>query len=919
MAVFSFLFGGGTSSSSSNKRSSSSYPTSSPYPPSSHNAPNGEYDDVALGGPSGSSSAYPPSRPSFSAPTATAGSFVGGGGTGGYSVEASYPPLPSFSRPSGSFSHASPATPGGKYPPLHQTFARLESLLASHSPLLLDSLSPPLPYGRSDEALLSLQRAIAPYTLPQAVIDSYLCHDGQDSLALGGGGGGGGAGAGKSDVGLVYGLWWLPLERVEEEWRFWRRLEAAGGLVGAGVGGDAFSASSSAAASSRMGGRAHPYRPEEEYEQGRAPGEAEEGDLEGMSAFPPGWVRARYSHPGWLPLLTDRCGNYIGVDLDPPPPSPSPSSPTAASSSSSTPPSHSRTNSSSLNNHGLGVTPSKAYGQPGQVIAFGREMDDKVVLFPGDGPGGWARFLAAFVDEVERGEVARLGEGRGSAEGRWGDEESGRVGGGGSSGEEGEGAGAWDDGGDGLGERGYFESAGVYGDEGEDVAGRGGARAAQTWILRAPSRRLAAQLSLLSDGGGGMVGLLAERSRRKWRSLGVGTRVVAPAGPGVNGREPLKVVVPNGAAAVAAGEEEEPKSAATMKAGVFSEGQNGQNGDEGGQENQAPPLQPSSSSSRTSSPHPLAPIDTAASNVGASSSNVELTFSPPSPTATFKPPALPSSSSSQPDRRTSHDSSRSRTSSSHDGSQYLQQPSRRSSGSAAQQQHQQQRRQPRRPPPPPAAPIGLPTFSELDFSDALADPAAVSTAGYGGRGAVPIPTATWLLNDGAERSNLVSSSSHPQGPGGGGGLMSRLSFGSAGPTPTRESLLPMSRPPSAAAASPPSGSPSRHSSSSSTAGGGEHHAIPVHSREATGESDTPYHDDEGTDDVPLRVPDERSRSTTALVSSSSGGEGVEGSPPTSPTETLEVVVESEGEGGGGGGVKRGASPGDQPYGEREGR
>ncbi|KAM0745893.1 hypothetical protein T439DRAFT_276336, partial [Meredithblackwellia eburnea MCA 4105] len=148
------------------------------------------------------------------------------------------------------------------------------------------------------------------YYLPTAVIESYTLHDGQDPFA-------------SCQEGLVFGLRWLPIDEVEQEWNFWRAFEQAGGR-GAG---DEFAS--------------------------------------GMSSFPPGWVRSRYSHPGWLPLLTDRAGNYIGVDLDPPPPPPA---------------------------------------SPGQVIAFGREIDEKVVLFPGDSSGGWGRFLAAFVDDLSRGE-----------------------------------------------------------------------------------------------------------------------------------------------------------------------------------------------------------------------------------------------------------------------------------------------------------------------------------------------------------------------------------------------------------------------------------------------------------------------------------------------------------------------------------
>lgn len=409
------------------------------------------------------------------------------------SVEASYPPLPSFSRPSDSripteFSPSSAFSPdtnadpstrasAARSPPVRATFARLRALLDAQSPALLDSLSPPLP--STDPALASLKAAIAPYRLPQAVIDSYLlAHDGQDVLALGGSASGGASGgASLGGLGLVYGLWWLPLDRVEEEWRFWRRLEEAGGLVGAGVGGDPFAANAAEAANrSRHASRTHPYIPEEaESAQastsgGKAPagGGADDGKgtlMQGMASFPDGWVRNRYSHPGWLPLLTDRCGNYIGIDLDPPPPPPA-----------------SRSEGSGA---GAGAARQRGYGQPGQVIAFGREIDEKVVLFPGDGPSGWARFLAAFVEDLEKGEFARLGErpttrdatGRRSdwrAGAQWSDEEHSGLGRNGSDGSD-EG---YDGLGDGLGERGYFETN-LYGDE----AVGSSARTAQTWSV----------------------------------------------------------------------------------------------------------------------------------------------------------------------------------------------------------------------------------------------------------------------------------------------------------------------------------------------------------------------------------------------------------------------------------------------------
>lgn len=412
--MFSFLFSGNkkhsapaSASHPSNHRSSRSrdvtWPAQGP-------ATDGDYDDVSLErGVSGQPGA---ARQSFSAPTATRGSFVGGAenGAGASTIQSSYPPLPSFSRPS---------TTNG-YPALRTTFERLSAILAEQSPSLLDSLSPPLP--STDPGLSSLLHAISPYYLPPSVLESYALHDGQDPFA----------GGGASTAGLVWGLWWMPIDQVEQEWKFWRRLEDAGG--GSGLG-DAFSANTAGA---KLRTRTHPYV---EDGQGQDEDTAEGGGttMQGMSSFPEGWVRKRYSHPGWLPLLSDRCGNYIGVDLDPPPPLPSTSS-TAS-----------------------GGRSGRAYGQPGQIIAFGREIDEKVVLFPGDGAGGWGRFLAAFVDDIAKGEFARLGEGeelrRIGANG-WGDEES--AGSGGSSGEE------WE-GGDGLGERSYFDGD-RYGDEGEEGA-----------------------------------------------------------------------------------------------------------------------------------------------------------------------------------------------------------------------------------------------------------------------------------------------------------------------------------------------------------------------------------------------------------------------------------------------------------------
>ncbi|GAA6003085.1 hypothetical protein JCM10207_001977 [Rhodosporidiobolus poonsookiae] len=858
----------------SNPYPASSSPSSASYPPSSPYAHDPDYHDV-------------PISTSASASGAAAGAGPSHARTSSFSAEASYPPLPSFSRPSSS-SLASAA----RYPPLSHTFSRLHAVLDAQSPALLDSLAPPPPKGQRDAALRSLQAAIAPYVLPPAVIESYLCHDGQDALAAAA------LGPNKAaSLGLVYGLWWLPLEQVEEEWRFWRRLEDAGGLRrggGLGRGGDAFTASSRTgdAGQRAQGGRAHPYSSDPtagSSAEGAKNAEDDDG-VDGMAAFPEGWVRARYSHPGWLPLLTDRCGNYIGVDLDPPPPSssPSPPPPPGSGSGSSTPTSSAAAAHSRAPSLSTTAGRPQAYGQPGQVIAFGRALDTKVVLFPGDGPGGWARFLAAFVDEVERGEVARLGERPGAVSPRRGaggdgdeEERAGRRRASASEGSSDEGSGEEKvHVGDGLGERGYFETD-TYGEEAEvGVLGGGDARAAQTWILRAPYRRLAAQL----DSDSGLIGLLAERSRRKWRSLGVGTRAAPPT------RSPLSVIVPNGTAPQEEGEEE-PKSASTMKAGPFSSQQaQGQ-----GQENQ----QPNGAGSASGS-HPLV---NGAGDDPASPSSVQLTFSPPSPATTLSNPPFPRPGSAA--SRTSHESARSRGS--QDG--YLASPPFSSRRSPSSHSHSESQPRARRAPPPPAAPLALPTFSELDFSDSI-DTLHPAAAGYSGHPGVPIPTATWLLADGAERRG-------GGGFGGGAGVLpARYAQGTASGTDVGGGLLPTHHAPGRSSPAQ-SASASASSSRASSFDRPDHAAIPVHSRGATAE-----HDDEG-EDVTLSAVDPKARSTTALVGSGAG-EG-EDSPPVSPqdTDTVEVVVPlQEGDAGAerlsrtpspSPGAAQGEGTADQPY------
>jgi len=139
------------------------------------------------------------------------------------------------------------------------------------------------------------------------VRESFLAADGQDIDS--------------GCAGLFFGLYLLPLEDVMREWTFWRQAE-------------------------------------HDPEAGKNP-----AVLATMASVPPSWIKQLYACRGWIPLLSDRAGNYVGVDLDP----------------------------------GQG-------GSWGQVIIFGRDFDRKCVVWRGDGEGGWGKWLASFADELESGD-----------------------------------------------------------------------------------------------------------------------------------------------------------------------------------------------------------------------------------------------------------------------------------------------------------------------------------------------------------------------------------------------------------------------------------------------------------------------------------------------------------------------------------
>lgn len=190
--------------------------------------------------------------------------------------------------------------------------------MAREYPELGDTLN----YGILPQDLAQLEMQFG-FALPTVVRESYLAVDGQEAESA----------AGCSE-GLFFGLTLLPLEDVYEEWRFWREVD-------------------------------------DDPSTG-----ANEQLRESMHSLPLGYIRREYSQRGWIPLIADRAGNYIGIDMNP-----------------------------------------AEKGAAGQVIVFGRDFDTKVVLFNGDGPAGWAKWLASFVDDLESGEGFEIGAGNDSGEG----------------------------------------------------------------------------------------------------------------------------------------------------------------------------------------------------------------------------------------------------------------------------------------------------------------------------------------------------------------------------------------------------------------------------------------------------------------------------------------------------------------------
>ncbi|WP_264775651.1 SMI1/KNR4 family protein [Deinococcus aetherius] len=87
--------------------------------------------------------------------------------------------------------------------------------------------------------------------------------------------------------------------------------------------------------------------------------EPDSQETEGHVSHPPGAIKPQYINLGWIPLLEDRGGNEVGVDLKPGP-----------------------------------------TGKVGQIITYGRDEEHKYVLAP-----GLEAFLTEYVARLESGRV----------------------------------------------------------------------------------------------------------------------------------------------------------------------------------------------------------------------------------------------------------------------------------------------------------------------------------------------------------------------------------------------------------------------------------------------------------------------------------------------------------------------------------
>ncbi|KDN44946.1 hypothetical protein K437DRAFT_256811 [Tilletiaria anomala UBC 951] len=273
----------------------------------------------------------------------------------------------------GAGSAVSSNMPSSAYPPLRHTWRRIRSWCRKQYPELWDTVNYPALEAEIDE----FEEQIG-FALPPSVRESFLLHNGQELESYANSSGGG-----SCTEGLFFGMTMLSLEQSLQEWGFWRSVD-------------------------------------DDPETGASV------DVRGnMTSCPDGWVRNEYSDRGWIPLISDRVGNYIGVDLNPPNPYEIGDENVGGIDRTAVDGLATRIANGCLDANVNGdrdttatatATPTpkqqqqspRSGGLPGQVIVFGRDFDTKVVLWRGEGEGGWGRFLQHFAEELEAGELWTL-------------------------------------------------------------------------------------------------------------------------------------------------------------------------------------------------------------------------------------------------------------------------------------------------------------------------------------------------------------------------------------------------------------------------------------------------------------------------------------------------------------------------------
>lgn len=222
---------------------------------------------------------------------------------------------------------------GGAPPPPAPgvSWKRIDRWVEANYPELYDQLSEAVTPADLNEIELDLD-----CSLPLDVRDSYMVHDGQER--------------GGKPAGLFFGITFLDLEGVVEEWTAWKNTAVRLNKMVADQKRKESAANSRVASVASTSSAPPPPH--------AAPRRRGVPFTELQESVPEGHVQKVYAHPAWIPLAKDFEGNNIGIDLAPGP-----------------------------------------SGRWGQVILFGRNFDRKYAIAP-----SWASFLATFADDLYAGD-----------------------------------------------------------------------------------------------------------------------------------------------------------------------------------------------------------------------------------------------------------------------------------------------------------------------------------------------------------------------------------------------------------------------------------------------------------------------------------------------------------------------------------